>query len=310
MNKNPESKQFWRLFGPLLLYWVIQFVARFIVEMFAIIPHLGEIIDYSAFSDNMTQDEIMNLAWQNAGKVMEIVQKYQVEILGFAALFTIPLTLSLFLMDRKREKLLNIPQNKKANLWKYGEIIGLGVAVCIGANCLTIMSSLAMTSQQYQETSEVFYSASVPVQIFCLGLVIPLTEELMFRGVLFKRYRERGSFMKAAVCSSLLFGLIHGNIVQFLYSFILGLLLSYVYEKYGSFKAPAVLHVVANITSLIVTEIGGFDWLAAKVSRMGIAAVVCAFAGSIMFVLIQKIDEKPDVTPPPAENKITPDMFR
>ena len=310
MNKNPESKQFWRLCGPLLLYWVIQFAARFIVELFAIIPHLGEIIDYSAFSDNMTQDEIMNLAWQNAGKVMEIVQRYQVEILGVAALFTIPLTLTLFLMDRKKEKTLNIPQNKKANIWKYAQIIGLGVAVCIGSNCLSVMSTLAMSSEQYQETNQMFYSASLPVQFICLGLIIHLTEELMFRGILFKRYRERGSFMKAAVCSSLLFGLIHGNIVQFLYAFILGLLLSYAYEKYGSFKAPAVLHVVANMTSLILTATGAFDWLVVKISRMGLAAVISAFAGSIMFVLIQRIDEKPEGAPPPTENKITPDMFR
>ena len=167
-----------------------------------------------------------------------------------------------------------------------------------------------MTSEQYQETSEVFYSASVPVQIFCLGLVIPLTEELMFRGVLFNRqgarqlYEGRGLFLSFIRAHPWEYSAVF---VQLYF----GTAAFYVYEKYGSFKAPAVLHVVANITSLIVTEIGGFDiWLAAKVSRMGIAAVVCAFAGSIMFVLIQKIDEKPDVTPPPAENTITPDMFR
>lgn len=310
MNKNPGSKQFWRLCGPIILYWIIQFVGRFLTELLVIAPHMGEIMDYSAFTSNITQDELMDLALQNAEKVMVFLQQYSVQILGVAALFTIPLTLVLFVQDRKKDKTLNIPQNKKAKLWKYLGVIGLGAAVCVGMNCLSVMSNLAFASESYQETSEVFYSASVPVQILCLGIIIPITEELMFRGVLFKRYREQGNFLKAALCSSLLFSITHGNIVQLIYTFVLGMFLAYVYEKYGSFKAPVLLHIVANLTSLVFTNTGVFTWLSGEVNRIGLVTIGCAFAGSVLFVLIQKIDEKPDGTQPPEEKKITPDMFR
>ena len=47
-----------------------------------------------------------------------------------------------------------------------------------------------------------------------------------------------------------------------IYTFLLGILLCYVYEKFGSMKAPIMLHVVLNLGSLIFTDIGVFNWLA------------------------------------------------
>lgn len=310
MNKNPNSKQFWRLAGPILLYWAIDFLARFLIEMIVLAPYMGEIMSKSLTAKSLTQQEIMDLALKGGQKAAEIVQRHQVEILGIAALFTIPLTLTLFLKDRKREKLLQLPLNKKAGIASYPPVIVLGGAVCIGMSCLSIMTNIAFISDGYQAASDTFYSAGIPVQIIVLGIIIPLTEELMFRGVLFKRYREKMSFSSAAFYATLLFSITHGNMVQFLYSFLLGMILAYVYEKYGSFKAPLLLHITANIVSLIFTNAGGFSWLAAQPVRMAVAAVVSAFIGSVMFVLIQKIDEKPEGMKPADKNEITPDMFR
>jgi membrane protease YdiL (CAAX protease family) len=310
MNKNPESKQFWRLCGPILLFWLIEIIARFMIEIIVLIPYLGEIIDESLLSGRMTQSEIMNFALQNTEKVGEILQRYQVEIVGMTALLTVPLTITLFFMDRKKEKLLLLPQNKKAGFSAYIGVVILGAAVCIGVNSLSIMTNLAFVSNKYQEVSNTFYSASIPVQFIFLGLIIPVTEELMFRGVMFKRYRENNNFIRAALYSSLLFGITHGNVVQFIYSFLLGIFLAYVYEKCGSFKAPVIMHVTANMLSLALSAAGVFSWLSARPVRMGAAAVISAFLGSVVFVFIQKIDERPNGMEPPKEDKVTPDMFR
>ena len=85
--------------------------------------------------------------------------------------------------------------------------------------------------------------------------MIPICEELVFRGLMFKRMRERSGFLYAAVYSALVFGLFHGNIVQMVYGFILGMLLAYMYEKYGSVKAPIVGHMVMNLFSVLATEV-------------------------------------------------------
>lgn len=309
MNKNPGTKQFWRLCGPILIYWGIEFVVKFFAQMVVLAPHMGKIMGDAISSGTVAQKDLMELALKNADKVYKILLQYQVQIIAIGAFCTIPLTVYLFYADRKKERELNPDGVKKAKLWKYTEIIGLGVAVCIGMNCLSIMSNLAFTSTEYQKASETLYSASVPVQFLCLGLIIPVAEELMFRGVLFKRYRESGSFIRAALFSTLLFSLTHGNIVQFIYTFVLGLFLAYVYEKFGSFKAPVLMHIVVNMVSLILTHAGGFTWLTERAFRMALVTVLCAFAGSVMFVLIQRIVIREDAKKPP-EDEITPGMFR
>lgn len=309
MDKNPGAKQFWRLCGPILLYWGIEFVVKFVADMIAIAPHMAEIMRNALSTGNTTQKDLMELAMKNADKVYKILLQYQVQIITVGAICTIPLTAYLFYADRKKERGMVPSVIEKVKLWKYIEIIGLGIAVCIGLNCLSILSNLAFASTQYQKTSEALYSASVPAQFLCLGLIIPFAEELMFRGVLFKRYRESGSFLKAALFSTILFSMTHGNIVQFLYTFALGMFLSYVYEKFGSFKAPVLLHIAVNCASLSMTHMGGFTWLAADTYRMAIVTVLCAFVGAVMFVLIQRIEVRTD-DPEPPKDEITPDMFR
>ena len=126
--------------------------------------------------------------------------------------------------------------NKKAPFWKYGAVIAISAAMCVALNNLIIISNLASISDGYEETSTALYSAPLEMQLLCLVVLIPICEELVFRGLMFKRMRERSGFLYAAVYSALVFGLFHGNIVQMVYGFILGMLLAYMYEKYGYYK--------------------------------------------------------------------------
>jgi len=89
--------------------------------------------------------------------------------------------------------------------------------------------------------------------------------------------------------------LIRLKVVQMLYGFILGMMLSYLYEKYGSVKAPIAAHMAMNLLSILATEFNLLDWLAEDRMRMGMVTVGCAFVASTMFVLVQRIEEKPDI---------------
>lgn len=310
MNNTPGTKKVWRLFGPLFLYWGIKFVAQVLAEMVLIIPYAREIAESAEMKSMMSNEEVQQSILQMGMAMMKIIGRYQTQIAAVAALCTIPLTWALFHKDRKIEREQNLPVNKKAPIQKYVWLLLLGAAMSIGCTCLATMTNLAFVSESYQETSELLYSAGVLVQVLCLGMIIPLAEELLFRGVLFKRMREQSSFLQSAVCVSFLFSMFHVNIVQMVYTMGLGMLLAYAYEKYGSFKAPAVLHIAANLVSVIGTEIGLFDWLILTPERMAAAVIICAFIGAVMFVLIQRIEEKPDMPEKPKEEKVTPDMFR
>lgn len=78
-----------------------------------------------------------------------------------------------------------------------------------------------------------------------LVIAAPITEELVFRGILFAGWRRHG-FVMAAAFSSLLFGLAHWQPNVALATFVLGWLLAWLYERSGSLWAPIGLHALKN----------------------------------------------------------------
>ena len=297
-----RENRFLRIWGPLLIKWGIgigiSMFAMFLIEGVVIIRESGLNInnmqDYGQiqeFLTNYLNDTATSSDFMN--KLTIEFLKYTTPVQGVAALVTIPILMIMFHRDRIKERISGFIPNKKAAIWKYSGIVVMVAAMTIGLNNLIVISGLSKASESYEQTLESFYTASIPVQILCLGILIPLCEEYVFRGLMFRRLRQTDSFLRAAIYSSLVFGFFHINIVQTLYGFVLGMLFCYFYEKYGSVKAPILAHIVANIISVILTEVNALEWMAQVPLRMGIITVACASVASTMYVLIQRIDEKP-----------------
>lgn len=301
----PESygKRLWRLWGPIVIKWAIEIGVSSIAMMALMM------------ACRVTQPELFAEAVNNQDKMMEmynqIVEMYlksMTMIQGAAAIVTIPVMLILFYGDRKRRKKMGIVPNRKAALWKYGAVILLALTMCLGLNNLINIGNLYAVDETYAQTIEALYSASLPVQLICLGILIPVCEELVFRGLMFQRLRERGTYMQAAMFSAFVFGLMHMNMVQMIYGFVMGMMLAYVYEKYGSVKAPIAAHMAMNILSVLATEFHAMDWMMADIMRGGVITVVCAAAAATMFVLIQRIDERPEIPAAAEQNEKPTDV--
>ena len=292
MNQIYRKSPFWSLTGPFLGYLGIQFAVQFIAQSVLEMPYLvrayAEIIR-SGRDTVPSMQEIWNSYMQALEPAFEAIARYQVEIVTLSALATIILTGILFARDRKLEQKARIMLPERAPLSKYWSVGVFGIAGCIAATCLMAMIQLAFYDEQYQQTAQITYSAGFLMQIIGLGVVIPVAEELMFRGILYKRFRERQGFWYSALWSSLLFSFMHSNTTQMIYTFLLGVLLAYLYEKFGSFRAPVVLHILLNTGSVVFTELGVFGWLAGSPVRMAGAVISGAFLCSVMFVLIQRM---------------------
>ena len=213
---------------------------------------------------------------------------------GVAAFVTIPVLLVMFHKDRIREKLTGFTPNKKAPLWKYSAVALLSATLCVGVNNLLIIGNITTVSEEYQTVMQGFYSAPLLIQGISLGILVPICEELVFRGLVFQRLRMRSGFLSAALYSAVIFSLLHGNMVQMIYALFLGVVYAYMYEKYGSVKAPIFAHMVANLISVFATHYNWFEWMAKDPMRIGIITVLCGTIGSSMYVWMQRIDEKPD----------------
>ena len=261
--KNDPRRSFWRAAGPLLGFWGIQLVMEFVIEFIIILPFMGEA------SSRMTQSgevlnyqEMMNKYYEVLSPAFDKIIGGQIAIAGIATAATLFLTVTLCVLER---------------------VIG-----SIGATCLSAMAQAVLVDPEYIQTAQNMYSADFVVQIIVFGFVIPIAEEFMFRGVLYQRYRETRGFYYAAIWSALFFSVTHNNTVQMIYTFLLGILLCYIYEKFGSMKAPIMLHVVLNLGSLIFTDIGVFKWLAREPFKMAVAVIISTFICAACFVWIQR----------------------
>lgn len=299
--RKPENR-FLRIWGPVLIKWGIgigvSMAAVMLFESFTILKKSG--MDINAMR-NMAQ--IWDIIYQNmldvsrsselAKEAAEELMRYATPIEGVAAFLTIPVLLVMFYRDTIREKLAGFVPNKKAALWKYAAILVMTAAMTLGLNNLIELSGMMKVSAGYEDTMNSLYAASFPMQILCLGILIPICEELVFRGLMFRRLRQGGNFLAAALYSSFVFGFLHVNMVQMLYGFILGFTFCYLYEKYGSVKAPMFAHIASNILSVLLTEFNAMEWMTAEPVRIGTITVACASIASAMYVWIQKIEEKP-----------------
>ncbi len=280
MQQRSPGQRIWRLIGPI----IVKMAVAFVVEAIAILLY-AMFVRPETFQTATSQEELM----QKTLELTDGILKYATEISALAALCTIPILAWMFQKDRKAEKENEIEQPEKASLWKYILIVGISIPAALGVNNLLLLSNISEMSESYKQVSEMLHTPSLPVQIICLGIIIPIMEELIFRGLIFKRLRENIPMLPAVIYSALFFGLYHGNLVQIIYGTVCGLLLGYVYEKFGSLKAPILMHMIMNILACIVTEVNGFTWILEQPMRMGIITVLCAVMASGMFVQIKEM---------------------
>lgn len=87
--------------------------------------------------------------------------------------------------------------------------------------------------------------------IVVLVVVAPLTEELLFRGLILRGFLSRYSVRKAILASAILFGLFHFNPWQLLGAIILGVLFAWWFVHTGSLLPCLFGHALSNAMLLI-----------------------------------------------------------
>lgn len=113
----------------------------------------------------------------------------------------------------------------------------------------------------YSEVSEQAFSGQpVGLMILVVGIIGPICEELMFRGIVFHRLKDWVKPQAAIAISALLFGIYHGNIVQFFYATCMGVMLAIIYDKTGTLWISIVAHIAANLWSLFGSSFWSSLW--------------------------------------------------
>lgn len=130
-------------------------------------------------------------------------------------------------------------------------VIVLAVAGSQLLNDLIVLVHLNDLFPGYQEMVGTTMEGQSMWELFlAVGILAPIAEELVFRGLIFRRMRDEIKPVTAIVLSSLVFGLYHGNMVQFIYASLLGALLAIIYHRTGTLWTAVLAHMAANLWSL------------------------------------------------------------
>ncbi|MEG2322529.1 MAG: CPBP family intramembrane glutamic endopeptidase, partial [Bacilli bacterium] len=58
------------------------------------------------------------------------------------------------------------------------------------------------------------------------SIIGPIIEELMFRGLIYNTLKQKYSNTKSMLLTTILFSLLHFNLIQIIYTFVVGLILT------------------------------------------------------------------------------------
>ncbi|MCM1112543.1 MAG: CPBP family intramembrane metalloprotease [Muribaculum sp.] len=135
----------------------------------------------------------------------------------------------------------------------YLLLAGAAVGAVLGLNLLLELLGIVDKSGAYQAVREDQYSASFLLGLITFGVISPVAEELLFRGIIHNYLRRFINPKMALFVSSALFGVYHMNSVQGVYGFIMGCLIAYAYEYFGDFKMALAVHAVSNLLVYCLT---------------------------------------------------------
>lgn len=167
-----------------------------------------------------------------------------------------------------------------------------GMGACMLANYVTVFVAVLMAMFGYQISSpDVELSmdtAGIILTFVQVSFVAGLVEEISLRGYVMGNLKRYGSSF-AILASAIVFGIMHGNLVQAPFALVVGIVLGYFSIRTGSIWTAILIHMANNFYSVALSYIGEFfgdSVLSVVYSAVNLFFIV---SGIICFVIFQRL---------------------
>ncbi len=161
-------------------------------------------------------------------------------------------------------------------------IVVITLLISLALNNIISMTPLVQMSGGYAQANENFYGSTLMLELIGSAILSPIMEELVFRGIVFGNFRKITSTGTAIFLSAFLFGLVHFNMVQFIYAFLLGIVLALFMYKSGHMYAAMVGHITANAFAVLRTECNILTWTMDGSAVAWTLSIILLVAGSMI----------------------------
>ena len=198
MTQESWFQRLWRLITPELIYIAICYIVNLAAAAYLRFSMGGE---YS--SGNFEKFTVV---------LSDKLIQYAVLLQTVAAFFSILILLRMYFKDYRKRRFVF---ERKGTAWPWwGLLIPIGILVSLAGNLLINLTNLTEVSENFEQSQKLLFSGPFVIQIIGIGMIIPICEELIYRGLIFMRMRQYCNVNLAIGLSALLFAAFHGNVVQ------------------------------------------------------------------------------------------------
>ncbi len=182
-------------------------------------------------------------------KNIEIIKNniYPIALIG--DIITLLLIALIFLASdygiKDRINIKKIPIKEYLNIF----VLGIGVTILL----LFLSGILTKLIPSYSEISNQLATARVSVlQLIITIVLIPIYEEIFYRGIIFGYLKKEFNIIVSVIVQALVFGFMHLNLVQGIYTFIFGIVLALVYMYSNSILGNITVHITFNLLGILI----------------------------------------------------------
>lgn len=175
----------------------------------------------------------------------------------------IPITAGIFILKfdikSKKRELYAKPRYFGRSFGVFPAGYGLAIACSLITSIIGMLfpegTAISDSFKGAQDALSAHDTASAALRVLHTVILAPIFEEFWFRGMVLHTLKPYGNGF-AIFVSSLLFGLTHANLGQFLFTTAIGVVLGYVAVQTGSIIPTMIMHAMFNsigtITSLLL----------------------------------------------------------
>ncbi|NLM75975.1 MAG: CPBP family intramembrane metalloprotease [Clostridiaceae bacterium] len=119
---------------------------------------------------------------------------------------------------------------------------------------IMIIFKLEEKFPEHARTMQLLFEGGSPI-IIILAIVIsgPFIEEILFRGLIFNELKNIMPHALAVIIQALIFGLIHGNLLQMSYAFAFGIIIGFIVIWSHSIWPAVITHISINGTPFLTS---------------------------------------------------------
>lgn len=145
--------------------------------------------------------------------------------------------------------------------WISCFVFGVSIQYFFSSALQLLLPLFPSINESYRELLNKMGMGQGVLPFFYMALLAPVAEELIFRGLILRYEEQVLPYFAANLIQAFLFGVYHQNIVQFVYAFLVGLLLGCLCKRYESLFVAMLVHAVVNASGNVISYFHALDWL-------------------------------------------------